>query len=164
MPIHDPGEIDALETVKRQSLGQALLRTARLYNEQAVASLQETYPELRASHTALFPYVDLEGTRITVLAQRMGLTKQAVGQLIDDLERHGVVERLADPSDGRAKLVRFTRRGLAGLHEGIRALGGVEARLRERLGDRRVDRLKRDVRDVLDILEEREAEKTRIDR
>jgi len=95
MPIHDPADVDALEAVKRQSLGQMLLRTARLYNAQAVASLQQTYPELRVSHTALFPYIDLEGTRITVLARRMGLTKQAIGQLIDDLERHGVVERLA---------------------------------------------------------------------
>src|SRR5687767_2166502 len=106
-------DLKALERKKRQSVGQLLFKCARLLNERAIARVnrQVGQPVLRASHTNLFPHIDFEGVRLTELAQRLGVTKQAVGQVVAELEELGVVEVRPDPSDGRAKLVRFTTKG-----------------------------------------------------
>ena len=47
---------------------------------------------IRPSHTALLPHIDLEGTRLTVLAERLGVSKQATSQLVGDMEEMGMVE------------------------------------------------------------------------
>src|SRR5215471_4318646 len=93
-----------LEAAKRQSTLQLLFRAARLADEEAVRRVAaiEGAPRLRRSHTALLPHIDLGGTRISDLAHRLGVSKQAVSELIDDLEAAGVVERLPDPDDARA--------------------------------------------------------------
>lgn len=64
----------------------------------------------------------------------MGITKQGVGQLVDDLERFGLVARLRDPSDGRAKRVCFTKLGRQSMLDGLRHLRGLENELRRELG------------------------------
>jgi len=120
-----------LERRKKDSVGQLLFRCARLFNEMALARVRERLggPKVRASHTGLFPFVDLEGTRLTELAARMGVSKQAAGQLVEELEQMGVLERVPDPVDGRAKLVRFSARGRRGLLEGLALLGRLELEL-----------------------------------
>ena len=94
---------------KRISIAQLLFRTARLYSEKILYE-NETNPgtlQLRPSHTALFPYISGEGVRATALAGQPGISKQAIGQLLSELEELKMIERIADPKDGRAKLVRF---------------------------------------------------------
>lgn len=119
-----------LETKKAASTLQLLFRAARLLNERAIGRVRErTGKPLRPSHTALLPHLDLEGTRLTVLAERLGVSKQAAGQLVDELEEMGFVERARDPDDARAKLVRFSRRGQKSLFEGLAVLGELEVEL-----------------------------------
>jgi DNA-binding MarR family transcriptional regulator len=55
--------------------------------------------------------IDPEGTRLSVLADRAQVAKQTATALVDHLERAGYVERVPDPADGRARLVRLTARG-----------------------------------------------------
>ena len=69
------------------------------------------HPEVRAAHGAVFEFLDDAGTRVSVLADRARMTKQSMTELVAHLERHGYVERVPDPADGRAKLVRATARG-----------------------------------------------------
>src|ERR1700755_1368647 len=69
------------------------------------------HPHVRPPHVTVFQFLDDDGTRVSVLAQRAQITKQSMAELVAHLERHGYVERVADPSDGRAKLVRETARG-----------------------------------------------------
>ena len=69
------------------------------------------HPEVRAAHGAVFEFLDDAGTRVSVLADRARMTKQSMTELVAHLERHGYVERVPDPADGRAKLVRATDRG-----------------------------------------------------
>ena len=72
------------------------------------------------------------------IAQALGVTKQAVGPLLDELEVMGVVERVPDPADARAKLVRFSAKGREALMHGLAHLGEVEARLTEGMGNKRM--------------------------
>jgi DNA-binding MarR family transcriptional regulator len=69
------------------------------------------HPEVRTPHGNVMQFLDDEGTRVSVLAQRAQITKQSMAELVAHLERHGYVERIPDPNDRRAKLVRATARG-----------------------------------------------------
>lgn len=98
---------------------------------------------IRPKHGAVFANLDREGTRPTVLAQRAGMGKAAMGELVDELERLGYVERRPDPRDRRAKLVVPTSGALEVtrlVHTFNRRL---EARYRRRLGTQAYDVLRR---------------------
>jgi DNA-binding MarR family transcriptional regulator len=102
----------ALQELRDQHIGRLLLQAQRAFNTQAIEKLRARgYEGLGVAHTALLPHLDLDGTRITVLAERAGMTKQGMGQLVADLERQGLVTRTPDPADGRATLVQFTDAG-----------------------------------------------------
>lgn len=129
-----------LEQAKRQSLAQRLFRCARLWNEQALAEVRALSGQpVRPAHAALFPHIDLEGTRQTELARRLGVSKQAVGQLVEELESMGMVERRPDPEDGRSRRVHFTARGREGLLHGLGLLAQMEAELGAELGAERLE-------------------------
>ena len=153
MPAMKTAKKDAdLEQAKQAATLQLLFRAARLLDEEALARLGSAGPRppLRRSHTALFPHIDLAGTRLTELARRTGVTKQAVAQLIDELEAWGVVDKRPDPADRRAKLVVFSRRGRRGLLDGLALLQQLEAELAQRIGARTMQGLRRALLAILD--------------
>ncbi|XXY44240.1 MarR family transcriptional regulator [Sorangium sp. So ce269] len=154
----DPRDVAELEQRKRASLGQLLLRSARLLDERAVARVARHAPGVRRAHTALMPYIDLEGTRLTDLAERARVTKQAVGQVVEELEAMGVVERTPDPDDRRAKRVRFTPRGLKALLHGLGVLQELEEELTGSLGEKQMASLKKGLTALLAALEALEAQ------
>ena len=71
------------------------------------------YDDFPFASASLLWLLDEGGTRSTILAQRAGVTKQAMSQLVRLMERQGYLEQVADPTDTRAKRVRMTRRGEA---------------------------------------------------
>ena len=87
------------------------------------------------AHTNLLPYLDTNGTRIVTLAERAGMTKQAAGQLVAELESHGYVARRADPADGRATQVCFTEAGWRYLLDAQEIKRAVEEECRVTLGE-----------------------------
>jgi DNA-binding MarR family transcriptional regulator len=152
----DDGFRRQLERRKRESTLQLLFKAARLANERSVAHVRRTRPRsagLRTAHTSLFPHIDLEGTRLTELARRVGTSKQAVAQLVDDLEAMGVVEKHPDPDDGRAKRIRFSEAGRDALLDGLEALEEVEAELAAEIGERRMLALWGALTKLLEVLE-----------
>ena len=155
MAAEEPSERDALEATKRASVGHLLFRCARLLNERALARARvRSGKAIRTAHTTLFPHIDLEGTRLTEIARRVGVSKQAVGQLVAELEEMGAVERVPDPEDGRAKLVRFTRtRGRLSLFDGFELLAEMESELEAELGARTMNDLRRALLELLPLLE-----------
>lgn len=130
-----------LEEKKRANLGHTLLKAARLWDERALNEVRADHPTVRRTHLSVLPHLDLEGTRLTVLAERAGVTKQAMGQVVEEMVDAGYLERRPDPADGRARLLALTDRGRASLLDGLAALGRVEARVRAELGDEELDRL-----------------------
>jgi DNA-binding MarR family transcriptional regulator len=95
------------------------------------------FPDIRRSHGLVFEMLDWSGSRITDLAKRARITKQAMGELVTDLELMGYVERVPDPRDGRAKLVKRTERGQEAVTAAVAALMEMEERWAEFLGEER---------------------------
>jgi DNA-binding MarR family transcriptional regulator len=71
------------------------------------------HQDLRPAHARLMVFLGWEGSRITDIARAQDVSKNAVGQLVTELEELGYVERVPDPADGRAKIVRYTDAGVA---------------------------------------------------
>ena len=78
-----------------------------------VEGLRENgYSGITFAQANVLGYLDRDrGVRQTLIAERAGLTKQAVGQFVDELVKAGLVERFPDPEDGRARLIRYTQHG-----------------------------------------------------
>jgi DNA-binding MarR family transcriptional regulator len=100
------------------------------------------HPDVRFAHGSVFQFLDDDGTRVGVLAERAQVSKQAMAQLVAHLEEHGYVERVPDPHDRRAKLVRATERGREVFAIARAVTADVDARLRRRLGDAKVEQLR----------------------
>jgi DNA-binding MarR family transcriptional regulator len=91
----------------------------------------------RPAHSNVFAHIDIEGgTRLTELASRANITPQAMGELVDDVERMGYVTRRPDPEDRRAKRIVLTPRGLACVQAALETITGIEEGLGELLGER----------------------------
>jgi DNA-binding MarR family transcriptional regulator len=132
---------DPIEAAKTGNLGQLLLRAARLFDTLAFARWSGRHPGVRRAHLQLMPHLDLEGTRITELARRAQITKQAVGQLVSDMEAAGYVERRPDPADGRAKIVVLTDRGREGMIDGLQTFAGLARELEADVGEAEMEAL-----------------------
>lgn len=90
--------------------------------------------QVGAAHVHITRHLAPEGSRLTDLARAAGMSKQAMGDLVDQCEAWGLVARVGDPRDRRARLVRFTPTGLAWLEAFRRAVARAEAEFREAVG------------------------------
>ena len=96
------------------NVARGLLMAARAHTAAVVARLaQRGYADFPFASASLLWLLDEGGTRSTVLAQRAGVSKQAMSQLVRLMERQGYLEQVPDSNDTRAKVIRMTRRGKA---------------------------------------------------
>jgi DNA-binding MarR family transcriptional regulator len=134
------------QTTARQrpeNLAILLREPFRAMSEELARRLAERgHPEVRYAHGAVFQFLDDTGTRVSDLAGRAQMTKQAMAQLVAHLEQHGYLERVPDPADGRAKLVRATDRGRDVYAVARELVTEVDARLEARLGRAKLRRLR----------------------
>ena len=100
------------------------------------------FDELRPPHMAVLQYPGPEGLRPSVLAERAGMSKQAMNQLLKSLEGYGYLERSAAPEDARARTIRYTRRGRAAYKKIHEILRDVERDYSAELGLEDLSRLK----------------------
>ncbi len=89
---------------------------------------------LTASHIHITRHLALEGSRLTELARRAGVSKQAMGKLVQECEAWGLVSRSADARDARARSIVFTPVGLSWLQAFGQAVAQAEAEFREAVG------------------------------
>ena len=90
--------------------------------------------QVSAAHVHITRHLSLHGDRLVDLAERAGMSKQAMGALVDQCEAWGLVLRAADPHDARARRVHFTATGLAWVEAFRTALAQAEAELRAEVG------------------------------
>ena len=90
--------------------------------------------QISAAHIHITRHLALQGSRLTDLAQAAGMTKQAMGKLVDQCEAWGLVTREDDPLDARARRVVFTETGLAWLQAFRAAVLQAEQEFRDAVG------------------------------
>lgn len=103
---------------------------------------QSEFGDIRPTHGCVFRHVQGDGLRLTDIAERAKLTKQSVGEIVDDLVARGYAKRIPDPEDRRAKLVCLTERGEAAQAHGRRLFAKVEKRWAGRYGAERIAALR----------------------
>lgn len=103
---------------------------------------EQGHPEVRAPHGAVMQFLDNDGRRVSDLARRAQITKQSMAELVGHLERHDYVERVPDPSDRRAKLVRPTAKGMEVHAIAGRYITRLERQWEQRLGKAKMKQLK----------------------
>ncbi|RZL66321.1 MAG: MarR family transcriptional regulator [Variovorax sp.] len=136
-------QVGRLRQVREYGIGRLLL----LARKEFVARLMQQIsqggdPIPPSAGGALLPFIDLEGTRSIEIARRMGITKQAVGKALKELEDAGLVVRSVDHLDRRAFLVSFTPEGLEYLVQIHDAINAVELHYAEIIGDEGLELLR----------------------
>ncbi len=116
-------------------VGWRLWRISRQWKEAFDAGMRARgYPWFGEARSNVIAHLGREGTRQKELVRRMGLSKQAVQQLVDELVAEGLVERRADPADKRGNIVVFTRAGLSMLADSNIVKLALEGEYRAKLG------------------------------
>jgi DNA-binding MarR family transcriptional regulator len=121
--------------------------TKRLRADLGAQGLRD-FPDLRGSHRRILQMIPPPGIRITDLAALAGMTKQALGEFVDWLERSGFVASGRDPADGRVRLVTRTAQGDAAASAAQHAIEAVERAWRQEIGDCRYETMKQAMRDL----------------
>ncbi|GII30634.1 MarR family winged helix-turn-helix transcriptional regulator [Planotetraspora mira] len=101
------------------------------------------FDDITLAQSRVFQRIGPNGTRVTDLAEQARISKQTATFLVDQLERAGYVERVPDPTDARARLVRIAARGEAGVAVARMAEAEVEAEWTRHLGRRDAAHLRR---------------------
>jgi DNA-binding MarR family transcriptional regulator len=97
---------------RSRNTGRLLLGALIIWQDALVQGLQDVgFKNFRSTHMNLLRHIDAGGTRITEIAERSGFTKQSIGKLIVACEKENLVATIPDPTDGRAKIVMFTKLG-----------------------------------------------------
>jgi DNA-binding MarR family transcriptional regulator len=113
-----------------------------LFAEFRVELEQSEFGDIRPTHGCVFRFVQGQGLRLTEIAERAKLTKQSVGEIVDDLVERGYAQRIPDPNDRRAKLICLTERGETAQAHGRKLFAKVEKRWAERYGAERIAALR----------------------
>jgi DNA-binding MarR family transcriptional regulator len=117
--------LQALQASRRYGIGRLLLLARRDFLARLGEKMNDSETIVQA-RGRLLPYVDVDGTRSVDLARRMGMTKQAVGKLVRELEEDGLLYRELDGADGRAFLVKFTEAGVEYLTRMHKCISQIE--------------------------------------
>jgi len=104
----------------------------------------------RDSWNNVMPHIPPGGIRLTDLAARAGMTKQAMAELVAEIERRGYLQRTTDPADRRAKIIEFTGKGWSLVNTALPALGELEAEITSKLGEPAVGQLRSTLLEILD--------------
>ncbi len=111
-------------------------RTARLMIDEVTQRMHASgYPWAPARHYPVFEHIDPDGTRLTTLATRAAMTHQAMAQLVAELQQRGIVERIPDPTDGRARLIHLTDEGRQRVKIALRHITAIEKQWTQRWRD-----------------------------
>jgi DNA-binding MarR family transcriptional regulator len=108
------------------------------------------FDDLTMAQARLAGRIAPQGSRLTELSEQARVTKQTAGFLVDQMEKHGYVRRVPDPTDGRARLVQLADRGLAAAEVATATVAQVEAEWTAHLGAARM----RELRAALERLRE----------
>lgn len=114
----------------------------RAMDERVRQAMRDAGYDVTVAQARLAQRIAEDGTRLTELADRAGVTKQTASLLVAALEREGLVERVPDPEDGRARLIRLSARGREAAQRAMEVVIGVESEWTAHLGPELTERLR----------------------
>ncbi len=123
----------------------------KVHASLAAAGFADSYPSWGSN---IFHYLREGGLRLTELAERAHTTKQAMRYTVNRLEEAGYVERVPDPADGRAKVIRLTERGWELRRVADEIIASMEEECVRQLGEQRMRQFEDLLKDVGRVLEE----------
>ena len=128
----------------RDMLIGALLRVpAQAIHRRIIKELNAAgFTELRVPHMAVLQFPGPNGVRPGTLAERAGMSKQAMNQLLRSLEGYGYIVRSDAPDEGRARMIRLSKRGRAAYAKIHDILREIEHEWTAELGPTRFAQLK----------------------
>jgi len=136
-------ELSSLDRIRHEHLGWLLGRADLLFAEGVTRAVQaHGFAGIRLVHIALIRNVDENGTRISDIAKRAGMTKQATGQLVAEFVELGYIKLVPDPNDGRAKIARYTAKGKRLLHAIVASIEETDTAVANAIGPAQTDTLK----------------------
>lgn len=140
-------ERESFDATRKHARGKSLLlplkQLAGDFRGRVRAGLRRRgHESLQPAHSSVIVNLETSGTRLTELADRTGVTKQAMGKLVAELETIGYVELTADPDDGRAKIARFSDDGLVLLADAGEVVEEIWNYYAGLLGERRLAALR----------------------
>lgn len=149
-----PRDVEAMRARRDRVLLRLLLRVGQMESAELARRLEEKgHDGIQPGWMGLLGNVDTEGVRLVDLAPRLGVTRQAVGQLVAELEKRGMLERTPHPDDGRAVLVRHTGLGRKILGDALDLMEEIERGYEKALGKKRMAELRRALTELADHLE-----------
>lgn len=132
IPLND----DLLQELRQLNTAKLLLNAYRVINEHGTAELRRFgHTGIAIAHAIVLPHIDREGTRLTVLAERAGMTKQSMTQIIQELEQHNYLSRSCDPTDKRAQVITINDKGWQLLKDLYQIRQTMESEVNRVLGD-----------------------------
>jgi DNA-binding MarR family transcriptional regulator len=134
------------------NLGLLLFIPYRAMESRVFAALAAAgYDDITPAQARVFQRIGPDGIRLTDLAEQAQITKQSAGFLVDQLERAGYVERVPDPADARARLIRIAERGAKAIPLAAQVVSDVEAEWTAHLGARRATQLRSILTDLREL-------------
>lgn len=106
----------------------------RAMDDRVIRAMREAGFDVTAAQARIAQRIAEEGSRLTDLAEQAQVTKQTASMQVAALEREGLVERVPDPADGRARLIRFTPKGHSASQRAREEVMGVEQEWNDHLG------------------------------
>jgi DNA-binding MarR family transcriptional regulator len=138
--------------MRTPSTATLLLQAFQCLIEELVADLHKAgYREIRSAHSRVFEHLPAKGERVVRMARQAQMTQQSMTELVEYLERLGYVERLPDPQDGRAKLVRLTATGERLAAAGRASMRRIDGSWESQLGKERMREMRSALSDVLEL-------------
>lgn len=136
-------------------IGAPLNILAQAINRQVAQAVRERgFTDFRTTFHPVFQWCRPEGSRLTELAERAGVTKPSMSEVIDVLVRLGYVERVPDPDDRRATLIRRTERGWEINRIARDAVEAIQNEWRQLMGDDEFARLLTGLRRLTQLVAE----------
>jgi DNA-binding MarR family transcriptional regulator len=150
-PTRPPSDPNELREWRDATLYRLSLRASRAETTETLARLHARgHVGVTLGYTNFLANLDTEGTTLSALARRVGVTRQAAGQRIVEIEAAGYVSRQPDPADGRSVLVRQTAKGRKLLRDALDIVADLEAEYEEIIGAKRMDAMKATLRMLVD--------------
>ena len=125
-----------------QVTGRLLINAFRAFEKKLLHELQQlSFSDITLSHLNVIRHLNPEGMKLIELANDAALSKQAISKICSNLAHKGYIEIINDNNDGRAKVVRFTQKGIRLVDTAVDITREIESQYRSNLGDKDYEQL-----------------------